>query len=470
MSTLFKALTLLCLCSLVAHAAPALSWAELKQSEHAIEQAQTDLVEQHFTAHHILEASRTGGADASEFLAKADAAQKTMQATLDNHIQAEFSFFVEQVHALQLELSTELEQGQLGVSNRQREQLEKLATLIQVQHTSYLENLDQYGKPKDWKRGEAIRKFFVGSQKFFTLFQQYTNPLATPAQPKLKHKLALLGRKIKAALLMAPRIASILVELVRNRESTNEGGSPLIASINALVRTWTKAFNFQVEVSGKENIPTLREAGTVNILAPTHRDEIFDNMTMAALGTDDMYIFGAVDHFAPKIIGNLADRSHSFVVVGRGSGKPIDKIVHEVGAGGSRTIYIYPEGTVSAGIGETHPPRENFVHSLVLRLKHEGYKVNLIPITLMNSSRFLGQVEEPSQNIQRAVVHEPINDAMLTQLLRNGDEQAVSRVLRAIWLETLETNASELMGQLRTTAFKESLASYLSCEALLTQP
>lgn len=335
--------------------------------------------------------------------------------------------------------------------------MDKLENLF----TAFKESRSVYGQPIDGPtRITFYRKFFAQVQQFDKKLAELESKRQIPAAKisVLRRARETLGRVFAELANLAKLIPEMgrMARVAFLPKASKPGKIDFTANLNKSFRKFAEVMGVSVEIEGREKIPAQSDPKVVNVFAPTHRHPTNDSLIMSHIMPDDALLFGAGDQFVPggagKFLANLLDKADGFVMVGRGSDKPIEEAVEQMKSTGSRNLFIYPEGAVSTGLGETRPPRPKFSTGLLNRLKSEGYKVNLIPITYTNADRVLhlgGLGPEGEEKTLRAKIHDPLTPERVEMMLSSGDEQMVNRYLRGVWLSDLPTDENRISGQWR---------------------
>ncbi len=387
-----------------------------------------------------------------EVIAQWDQRQKEYQSNLDALIVQALDHFAKKVLFYVTSTNEEL---QFRVSPADRETLAKLTNETRDAYQNYLNLKHVYGQAKDIPRTHYYRLTFEKAREFIDQSDRMMK--AKNYKLTLFERLKEYGPTLKKYILYVKLSGKFLKSLASLVFKSSQNMS-YMGHLNEFFRLFTKEVDYKVEVQGREIVDKAQrlEPGIVNIFAPVHRNPVLDFLAYSHLGIDDALPF----IFFPKPSSQILGKAFSnVIVVGGGSDVPIENTIKELKKGYTRNIVIYPEGSVSAGMMETRPPREKFSWGLLRRLRNEGYKINLVPIVYENTARFtyrntidstiddLVDKSNPPVTL-KVVVGQPLDTKMLDIMLRM-DPQSINRYLRATWLEGMPTDANVLSGQLR---------------------
>jgi UDP-N-acetylglucosamine:LPS N-acetylglucosamine transferase len=332
-----------------------------------------------------------------------------------------------------------------NLSPNDRAKLKALTEKFTASYLDYFNNHQLYNQPKDVRRIDAFRAFMDGQQKIFDYLKIALAKKEAETKP-LSARLAALAKKWNVFRKFLPIVAKILPMLSELKFHANSAPdrSPLVDRINGGFKALGDQLGFKVSTFGKENIPKIADAKTLNFFVIQHSHPQLDNIVLANLGLGPYAIYGAADTFAPKALADLMDRNDHFVVVGRGADKPIDKTLEILQKKTIKNFVIYPEGSVSVGMYDTRAPREKFVTGLLGRLKKEGYRVNLIPISMPKNFRLNNNwmfPTDPSLLKLEARIGKPIDAKVVDALVGTENEQLLNRLTRTIYFENLEAHS-----------------------------
>ncbi len=254
-------------------------------------------------------------------------------------------------------------------------------------------------------------------------------------------------------LAQVPSISRLVMEVLLKRNGSPSNPLPVVRAINRQFIRQANVRGTKISVENRKWLEPSADPKEITLIVPTHREALNDVRIQAKLmGDRPHYIFLAPDNFAPKIVGDHAEKIKGLITVGRGRDKPIDSLLAQLKEGKSTTVMIYPEGSTEAGLGETRPPRLKFANGLIQRLQDEGYKVRLVPVSYDYPVRPYGLGFEESDRLN-AFVHKPIEDVTIRSILKreNGDQKLLD-LLRMVWLEGLASTKQTLFGMLRPEA------------------
>jgi hypothetical protein len=407
-----------------------------------------------------------------------DRAETKYQATIDDLTNRELDYFIKSTMlamkvmktamdesvskgrvstATKLETTTSGATGSTKVSNSavDANKIAEAHNAAKKSFAAYVVARRKFGGPKDGpQRTEPYREFFAEAKAFFDSAAVTQAESLRPAKSfwtKLKEKAS--GAYIRAQLVVKvvpPVLRTLLISWTIPKSGPGE--APLqTRGIHNVFAAIKDVAGYKVEIEGREFLPKgeALTGKTVNLIVPTHRNPILDQILMSAFDLKSYLLV-----MAPMpLLGDV----DTMVTVTHGA-KPVDKILQQLALGKTDTVVIYPEGSVGAGLYETRPVREKFVSGLVTELRDAGYGVNLIPVTYINSGRFVDEnsigaffktVGHETGTILRAKVERPMDGRLITLLERVGSYSAVGRFLRATWLETLPTDKEFLNGVLR---------------------
>jgi 1-acyl-sn-glycerol-3-phosphate acyltransferase len=225
----------------------------------------------------------------------------------------------------------------------------------------------------------------------------------------------------------------------------------------------------KVKIEGEENLWRAPESREIDIFMPTHFQPDNDSLILGRLSPNDALIFARPDGFAGvdnpelgKLYRQVLERGQSFISVGS-QATPIETTLQKLRDGVSHSIWIYPEGNMSAGFGETRPLQKTFSLRFLKALRKAGYRMRLIPITALNSDTFLHSASSPSDagSEFQVKVHRPLSPDETEFLLGATDKSVIDQIIRGLWHETLPTDANRFQGQLRLKRAQEELLQRL---------
>ena len=396
-----------------------------------------------------------------------DRAEKKYQTTVDDLTNRELDFFIKSTMLAMRQMKSALDESQGKGDPAQMEIAVKNYESAKKSFAAYVLARKGFGGPKDGpKRTGPYREFFNEAKIFFDSVPVAAAESSQPAKSfwtKLKEKAS--GAYIRAQLVvrvLPPVLKSLIISWTIPKSGPGE--APLqTRGFHKTLRAVKEVAGYEVEIEGREFLP---KGGpligkTVNLIVPTHRNPILDHILMSEFDLQSYLLV-----MAPLPLLGEVD---SVVAVKHGA-DPVAKILTQLSLGKTDTVFIYPEGSVGAGLFETRPVREKFVWGLVMGLKNAGYDVNLIPVTYLNSGRFVDEssmgdffksIGKEKGTVLKAKVSEPIDGRLITLLENVGSHSAVGRFIRATWLETLPTDKEFLNGVLRVMPANERFQQLL---------
>lgn len=307
---------------------------------------------------------------------------------------------------------------------------------------SYQTNEVIYNQPKDVKRIDAFRDFMTTQEKFI----QRLNQIVDRSNLKgfsFARTLSQFTEKWNKFVKFLPVLKNFVPFLYNMKFNaiTGQGSTPLVDNINSGFKALGDQLGFQVSVFGRENIPTTNDPKVLNFFVLQHSHPQLDNIVLANMGLESYAIYGAADTFMPKPMANMIDKSDHFIVVGRGSDKPVEKTLDILKRDKVRNFVIYPEGSVSVGMYDVRAPRSKFVTGLLGKLKAEGYQINLIPVSMPKNFRLNNSwmfPADPSLLKIEARIDPPISPEVTNFLVGSENEQVLSQLFRGFYFENLE--------------------------------
>lgn len=402
---------------------------------------------------------------------KVDTALGTMLDHTDNLIKAKLDYVIDET----MDVHQIVKQDLLStMDEKTRKSLKPMMAEIEKLYKEFKDARRFYGQPVDGPtRTIFFRKFFSQVKNLEDQLAQWENKGQVPAEKvgilqRARETLARVFTSLTNLAKLAPDLGRAIRMAILPKAS-EPGKIDFSSTLNKVGRKVAEVSGISVEVEGREKVPVLSDPKVVNLYTATHRHPANDMMVMSHFMPDDALLFGAGDQFVPGKVGkkmaDMLDKREGFVMVGRGSDKPIESAVAQMKSTGSRSLFIYPEGSVSTGLGETRPVREKFSTGLLKRLRDEGYKVNLIPVTYENTDKPLhigGIGPEGDDKTFHAKIHDPVTPERLEMMLNSGDDQMVNRYLRSVWLQDLPTDENRIAGQLRVSALKKIVPEKLN--------
>jgi 1-acyl-sn-glycerol-3-phosphate acyltransferase len=409
---------------------------------------------------------------ANELAESWNKAQGAYQEKLDAYTNSELDYFIKSTMVAVRALAVSRDgaaPAQLSVA--------ALASYAKAKRSfsAYVLSRKNFGGPKDGpQRTGAYREFFAQAKSFFDSVQPLEEkPLAKKFWTRMKEKAALGYARARLVATVAPPVLKTLV-LSWTQSKSAPGEAPLqTRGMHEVFRAINRIAGYRVQVEGREFLPKGNPlvGKKITLVVPTHRNPMLDGILMSAL---DLKSYLLVMSPMP-LLGDV----DTMVAVRHGA-KPIERVLEQLAAGKTDTILVYPEGSVGAGLLETRPVREKFVSGLLTTLRDAGYDVDLVPVTYVNSARFVDQnsigaffssIGSESGTTLNAKVGTPIDSRIVTLLESAGSHAAVARFLRATWLEALPTDSRYLNGALRLRPAAERFRTLLtsqpaSCRAL----
>lgn len=389
----------------------------------------------------IPEARRERARSLSKLISEIDESQQEFQLALDGFYRRSIDYLMETyfqaVDGMEFRLGDRLEKPQLA----------RVATAMKAvreEYLNYSHYRDLYGQAKDFSRTKAISDFFAAIQSLAVELERAEDP-SSQSRAAGEHASDLMARA-ETFFPMVPDGLRFLSTLFFNAKSGPEK-TPVTDSLGELLRAQAKREGYKIYIEGEERIPEIRDARTINIYVPTHRQPELDVTAHSHLEIGPYLLVGHPDAFGiSKIVTDAITRVDSFITVGRGSGKPLDQTMQRLREGKARQIMIYPEATTSF-FHDTRPLREKFATGFLRPLREAGYSVNLIPISYPENSRILGKRGDEYSKTIRVVVGRPLLAAELEHLVALHGDQALNRWVRASWLGDLQKGAFDLFAQ-----------------------
>ncbi len=402
--------------------------------------------------------------DQPEFLRSATEAQGAFLAELDRFLRVLHVFFIQQVVG---ELNRAIATMDAFYGRRRIRPIFRTYERLKRLATQYHELEHLFGSAKDHRRIQSYQRFYAGVVSFSSRIRRLDPTMPHPARRTLVDHLNRIRRGTVRFISHLPSLMRLVTSgfrILRAVLSTRSvgGGTPLTNAIDDLFRACGSVLGYDVQVVGRENLPESTDEKDVNLFTPAHRHGVTDNVTFSHLGLADYLVFNAVDQLPmlPKALKDRAASTNGLIPVGSGRGPAVDRALEVLDRGISRNILIYPEGSVSEGFKGTRPPRKNFGDGLVRRIHEAGYGINLVPVTYLDNARFLDL--RPLSRSQteyrlRVAVSPPLDPGMVNALLEAGSGEAINRMVRLAWLESLVTDDDHFVGQERVAAVERRL-------------
>jgi processive 1,2-diacylglycerol beta-glucosyltransferase len=393
--------------------------------------------------------------------------QTTYQKKMDEYIKNEMDYLIIGTQTL---IKVLFEEMKVTFPNEKLVEVAAALKSAEGAYKTYIANRENIGVPLDGvNRTFPFRKFFGEAKTVIDAYNQLTGRQVTSQAEVVtwKTKAKRMFSFATALGKMSPQVVK-LVFAVFGKDRSSEGKTPLSTGISETFKSLARAFGVTTKVAGVEGLQELVKANplgtkTVNIIAPNHSHPIYDAILMASLNLPHHLLVMATDQIVPGKIGNRMDTNKSIVTVGRGSDLPIQKIIAELERGVSNNIMIYPEGSIASGLYDTRPAREKFAHGLVRQLVERGYKVNIVPVSYKNASRFLNEnsISEffkrsasgdkyGAGTVLEATVSPAIPTEVVDAIVKSGKYNLLNTYLRQHWLAELGTMPNTMNGLLRS--------------------
>ncbi len=363
---------------------------------------------------------------------------KTFQDSYDALSNARYDFFVKAQVSLAQEIGAA---GESLVPEKKREAFRAAVEEIKKSGATYVERKPLFGLGKDTLRLTSIREVFDKSRQLLADFGFYAqwDSAKSQAQPEKVSKL----RTLLNVARLVPAAVPMAWELYRSPYKKSPAGkAPLSDAMMNMFKVQGEVGGFKVDVVGAENMVKPRSPKDVVIYTPQHSNPFLDFVSTSQLDLKGSAFFGAADNFhMGKWAADRFEASDSFVMVGRGAGKPMEKVRAMLKSGKINKFILFPEGSLSGGLGETRPVRPGFIKSFVEELQKDGYNVTIVPISFPTSLRFDQTVDDPrfAPNGPRnltAVVHAPLSGAGLAAIQEaTGEASNAVYLLRQLYLE-----------------------------------
>ena len=444
---------------------------ELRQLEAALEADWSKLQSQGYGFRRLCERLADPGlseAERSRMLGSADRVHQEFLDRLDDFLRRQHSHFMEQVVA-ELDHAMKTMDAFYGRRRIRRvfgayRRLKRLADRCR-------ELEPMYGTAGDHRRIATYQRFYAGALEFSRRIRRLdpTMPRSAPRSLVDRFYRIRRGRRwVFSRLFAMGRLALAIVRILRTvlAKAPARVGTPFTHQVDALFGAWGELAGYEVRVSGEEHIPRSPEEKAVYLFTPAHRHGVTDNVTFSHLNLKDYMVFNAVDQLpvVPQFLKDRIANTSGLIPVGKGRSPSIDCALDALGRGVSRNILIYPEGSVSEGLGGTRPPRRNFGEGVVRRIREAGYRVYVVPVTYPDNARFLDlppRSAAPEDRRLRVVVSHPLDPPMIDALLTAGGGEPINRMVRLAWLEEFDTDDRRLLGQDRIAEIERRLDAEL---------
>lgn len=343
--------------------------------------------------------------------------------------------------------------------------------LLKTQHEKYQASKKYFGTPKDVVRRDSLMAAITAFRDYYEELDRLTGPkqsLSTKVAGTVRQTLEALKsifEKMRTLAAVLPDGVRTLKAVFFPTEKIEPGKLDFTKNLYQTVKSYTKAQGILVDIQGRENIPpAAAPAGKVlNIFTPSHRHALNDLALMAHYTPEDTLIFAALTSFLPKPLVAPVAKNPAMIAVGKKQ-DPIKALVERLKENRSRDILIYPEGGLPTGIEDSTPIRGKFSSGLIEKLVSEGYDIRFIPVTYLDSSRFLNKGEIFPKNAKlTARVSEPIDPHTYLAMRAIGkDDRSISRFIRSTWFENFPSDSDHVLGLLRPKAVVAESSRYLT--------
>ncbi|MBW2240713.1 MAG: hypothetical protein JRH01_01905 [Deltaproteobacteria bacterium] len=401
-------------------------------------------------------------ATSADLLETANLAQSEFLDRLDDHLRVLHAAHVQEVRA---RLGQAMHQVWALLGPRRSRSLRREHRRIERLGEQYLEFESLYGTVRDHRRIACFQKFHAGAVAFSARLRSL-DPTA-PLAPSLSlgdrfagfgRVLGMAGARSRAGLRGMAHLAAGL-RLALSRSGREQRGTPFTRHVDGMFRELGNLLGLRVGVEGREHLQSEVAEGEVEILTPAHRHGVTDNITFAALRLPDYLVFNAVDQLPvfPRFLKNRIASAPGLIAVGGGRGSAVERAVAAVREGRSRRILIYPEGSVSEGLRATRPTRPGFGTGLVEALRTAVGGVRITPITYLDNARFLdlpARSRSEQEQRRRVVVSPSLSADVVERIAEVGGGEALNRMVRLAWLETLVTDEQLWLGTERVTSLR----------------
>ncbi|MCP3985456.1 MAG: hypothetical protein GY723_13785, partial [bacterium] len=404
-------------------------------------------------------------ASARDHLEIANLAQREFLARLDDHLRVLHAAHVQEVRA---RLGLAMHQVWSFLGPRRSLGLRRLHRRIEKLGEQYLELESLYGTVRDHRRIACFQKFHAAAVAFSGRLRKLDPTAPLEPSPSVGDRFARFGRALgrfggrsRAGLRgVAHLIAGLRLAL--SRSGPEQAGTPFTRHVDGLFRALGELQGLRVRVEGREHLQSSVAEGEVELLTPAHRHGVTDNITFAALRLPDYLVFNAVDQLPilPGFLKNRIASAPGLIPVGGGRGSAVERATAAVRDGRSRRILIYPEGSVSEGLRATRPARHGFGTGLVEALRAAVGGVRITPITYLDNARFLdlpARSRGEQAQRRRVVVSPPLTAAAVDRIAEAGGGEALNRMVRLAWLETLVTDEQLWLGTERVMSLRRRL-------------
>ncbi len=404
-------------------------------------------------------------------LQQIDNAQRLYQEQYDIAAIAELDYFMKEILVTVEDYQLKMVRGR---KDAQATKLSNMYADVKEEYQMYKKYRSQYGQAKDGPtRTRSTRAMFLLGKTYFDAVAgkkvNETDILESGLWIKMKKSAKHYGALVRTFIRVLPSFGKTIFYMIA-KPNTAPGKAPATEEINKLLKKFGDELGIQVDVQGRENLPTPKALGkdkVITLVTPTHRDATLDAVVMSNLGLGKALLVMAPDQFLPKKLADKMDAVDSIIGVGRGSDLPINKIIEQLNNKKSDTIVIYPEGSINAGLEESRPLRGKFSEGLIKALLDEGYKVNIVPVTYEGTGRFGHEISNGNlftwqdKGLKlKAVVNPVIDDTTVRTMFNNFGSQAVSRIIRGDWFATFGSSSKAINGLVRAQEATARLQAY----------
>ncbi|MCM2280348.1 MAG: HAD-IIIA family hydrolase [Bdellovibrionaceae bacterium] len=389
-----------------------------------------------------------------------DANARALGITLDDLNRAEFRSF--------LKMTEQIEQGLelIARSNSNAEEFAWIQSLLEkcrISRASYIRVEELYGTPKDNQRYNAFRDVILSYDRLLSAMGATAQP--TPETTLWRRFLTAVQFQIRSVWMLTKLGMTSMGPLLRLwtgiflTPNTGPGHTPITTATIDLFERWGRASGLNVDIEGRDRIP---KAGPreINIYLPNHIDANLDFYVLSQLEMENFVTVGALNikgtaffSFATSgifepLLKQIMKNDH-FFLVGQGE-RVLDRMVEAFHKGKSRHLLFFSQGMVSLGFQETNPVRDGLMR-MIVRLRDEGFRVNLVPVIMPDNNVYLStgeslQLRSDTGPQMSASVGTVITDEMLTQITAQGRLDAIPDWLRAHWVTGLRNDRDRVAG------------------------
>ncbi len=446
-------------------AAPA--WERLAALEAELEERWSELVVGGFGYTGVRRALTKGGRDeaTADHLETAHLAQGAFLARLDDHLRVLHAAHVQEVRA---RLGSAMQEVWTFLGARRTRALRREHARIERLGARYVELEALYGTARDHRRIACFQRFHAEAVAFSARLRAL-DPTAPPearlsAGDRVARAARVLGRigERSGAVLRGLGHLGAALRLVLTRAGRERAGTPFTGHVDGLFRALGDLLDLRPRVEGREHLQAEVPEGEAELITPAHRHGLTDNVTFAALRLPDYLVFNAVDQLPilPRFLKDRIASAPGLIAVGSGRGSAVERALLALGEGRSRRILIYPEGSVSEGLRATRPARPGFGTGLVEALRAAVGGVRITPVTYLDNARFLdlpARARSEEEQRRRVVVSPSLGPVAVERIVRSGGGEALNRMVRLAWLETLVTDDQLWLGTERVASLRRRL-------------